>query len=445
LWNWKWISGSNASPLHRQSEIGSRQIARDLADFTLGYLGQTGQNTSRQLASSTLATNWSYLNNTGDRLVAGHFSNFTFTSTREDFVASVTETSDASAVYPAALTQTGTFNNLNQLTNLSGQTLTWDTVGNLTADGTRTYTWDAENRLVGIGYPAQPGKATAFTYDGLGRRVSITETPPGGGTPVTTRYLWCGDAICQARDGGNVPTRSYYDEGEFVPGAPGQPHFYGVDQLGSVRRAFASASSAPAFNYDPYGSLLTGPAPTTDFGFAGLFNHQPSGLNLTLYRAYDPVAGRWLSRDPIGEDSVGNLYPYASLNPVNLTDPLGLFPSLLPNTLPAEDFCLPGFEQAAGPRPGGGPRGPGGAAKGEPKSPKTFVPPTNSPRPPPSSADLPPGHTVRVGPPTKEYPNGYWRQYNERGQPVDPSTGKPPSNVTKPEFESRTHTPIPPI
>lgn len=46
-------------------------------------------------------------------------------------------------------------------------------------DGTRTYSWDAESRLVGIGYP---GKASAFTYDGLGRRTSIAETPPGGGT-----------------------------------------------------------------------------------------------------------------------------------------------------------------------------------------------------------------------------------------------------------------------
>jgi hypothetical protein len=45
--------------------------------------------------------------------VAGHFSNFTFTSTPEDFVASVTETSDATAVYPAALTQTSTYNSLN--------------------------------------------------------------------------------------------------------------------------------------------------------------------------------------------------------------------------------------------------------------------------------------------------------------------------------------------
>jgi YD repeat-containing protein len=45
--------------------------ASDLGAFTLGYLGQTGQITSRQLASSTLATTWSYLTNTDDRRLAG--------------------------------------------------------------------------------------------------------------------------------------------------------------------------------------------------------------------------------------------------------------------------------------------------------------------------------------------------------------------------------------
>jgi hypothetical protein len=80
------------------------------------------------------------------------------------------------------------------------------------------------------------GKATAFSYDGLGRRTTITSTPAGGGSAVMTSYLWCGSDICQARNAGNATIRSYYNEGEFVPGTPAQPYYYGIDQIGSVRR-----------------------------------------------------------------------------------------------------------------------------------------------------------------------------------------------------------------
>jgi hypothetical protein len=100
-----------------------------------------------------------------------------------------------------------------------------------------------------------PGKQTAFTYDGLGRRRTIASTPPGGGSATTTAYLWCGDDICQARDGTNTPIRSYYAEGEYVPGTPASL-YYGIDQIGSVRRVFASPMSAPAYGYDPYGVPL---------------------------------------------------------------------------------------------------------------------------------------------------------------------------------------------
>jgi len=169
------------------------------------------------------------------------------------------------------------------------------------------------------------GKATAFTYDGLGRRTAIASTPPGGGSAVTTSFLWCESDICQARNAGNLVIRSYYDEGEFVPGAPAQPYYYGVDQIGSVRRTFASTSSAPAYGYDPYGVPLQATAPLTDFVYGGMFYNADSGLYLTRYRAYDPVAGRWLSRDPMGEmtDASANLYPYVGGNPVRLTDPDG--------------------------------------------------------------------------------------------------------------------------
>jgi RHS repeat-associated protein len=306
----------------------------DLGAFALSYLGQTGQITLRQLASSTLSTAWSYLPNSGDRrlaginnvgLVSGQYSTYGFTTNAENFITAITEASDAATVYPTAVAQTATYNSLNQLTNLSGQALTFDTVGNLLSDGQRNYSWDAENRLIGITYPAQPGKQTAFIYDGLGRRTAIASTPPGGGTTTTTTYVWCGQRLCQARNASNAPIRGYYAEGEFLPGSPAQSYFYGPDQIGSVRRVFASASSAPAYSYDPYGVPLQTTAALTDFGFAGLFANDDSGLYLTKYRIYDPIAGRWLTRDPVGEsgDASANLYAYVGGNPVVGIDLLG--------------------------------------------------------------------------------------------------------------------------
>ena len=122
-------------------------------------------------------------------------------------------------------------------------------------------------------YPAQAGKQTDFAYDGHDRRTAISETPSGGGSAVTTQYVWCGSRICQARNASNAVTRGYYGEGEFVPGSPAATDYYGTDQLGSVRRVFASTSSALAYGYDPYGVALQATAPLTDFGYAGMFFH----------------------------------------------------------------------------------------------------------------------------------------------------------------------------
>ena len=61
-------------------------------------------------------------------------------------------------------------------------------------------------------------------------------------------------------------------------------------------------------------------------GYAGMLRDPDSGLSMTLYRAYNPLTGRWLSRDPVGEgaDPGGKLYAYVGGDAVNLTDPLGL-------------------------------------------------------------------------------------------------------------------------
>lgn len=331
------IAGSGSETFSYDAIGRLSNHANDLGTFALSYLGQTGQITSRQLAGSTLSTTWSYLPNSGDRRLAeisnvgpsaGQYSSYQYTTTPENQISSITETSDTATVYPAALTQTASYNSLNQLTNLSGQALSYDANGNLLSDGQRNYSWDAENRLIGISYPGQPSKATAFAYDGLGRRTAIASTPGGGGTSVATLYIWCGAFPCQARDAGNATARKYYTEGEVILGTSAQSYYYGTDQIGSVRRVFASTSSARAYSYDPYGNALQTTVPLTDFGYAGMFANADSGLYLTLFRTYDPVAGRWLSLDPISEtgDTADNLYAYASADPIANADPLGLFP-----------------------------------------------------------------------------------------------------------------------
>ena len=84
------------------------------------------------------------------------------------------------------------------------------------------------------------------------------------------------------------------------------------------------------YDYDPYGQREKIAGTTTftftcDFGFTGHHTHAGTGLVLTLYRAYDPALGVWLSADPLGESQnhYGNLYAYGPNNPLSGFDPLG--------------------------------------------------------------------------------------------------------------------------
>ncbi len=123
-----------------------------------------------------------------------------------------------------------------------------------------------------------------------------------------------------------------------------------------MRRAF-SASSAPAYDYDPYGAPLQSAPPVTDFAYSGTFQDPDSGLYLTRHRPYDPITGRFLTRDPLGETGAaqGNLYPYADGDPIDLADPTGLicWPAVFGNLLnwlggpSIAPFILPAVTEAA--------------------------------------------------------------------------------------------------
>ena len=165
----------------------------------------------------------------------------------------------------------------------------------------------------------------APTVAGLSCRVAIVSNT---GTTTETRYLWCGERLCQARDASDTVIRRYYPEGELRPTDSTTPRrYYGRDHLGSIRDVLAlpSGKNIGTADYTPYGkpTKTTGKA-KTDFRYAGMFYLPEAGLYLTHYRVYDPTLGRWLSRDPIGEKGGVNLYAYVGNDPVNFVDPWGL-------------------------------------------------------------------------------------------------------------------------
>jgi RHS repeat-associated protein len=83
-------------------------------------------------------------------------------------------------------------------------------------------------------------------------------------------------------------------------------------------------------NYTPYGEeRVDDPANDNDESFTGHIKDDATGLTYMQARYFDPVIGRFLSGDPVGF-SVGapqqfNRYSYALNDPINNTDPTGMF------------------------------------------------------------------------------------------------------------------------
>jgi RHS repeat-associated protein len=204
----------------------------------------------------------------------------------------------------------------------------YDLNGNETSDANHTYEWDAANRLTAINYPSS-GNRTEFTYDGYGRRVKIVEKSSSGSVTSTKQCVFVGAKMVEERNAGGTVTKQYFPEGmTILSGYSTTGSFYYTrDHLGSVRELLSSTGTVVSrLNYDPYGrTTLVSGTNLSDFQYAGYYEHATSGLNLTMFRAYDPNTARWLSRDPIGEKGGINLYGYVGNDPTNFIDPLGLF------------------------------------------------------------------------------------------------------------------------
>lgn len=194
------------------------------------------------------------------------------------------------------------------------------TVGGLVV---ASYGYDQADRLTEL---ATPALAAAYAYNGDGLRTAATFLAAGTLTPAATAFVY--DLTTSPAPILTDGVHNYlYGPGglavEQVDLATGAAVFFGHDQQGSTRELFAATGVVGSYAYSPYGVTLTHTGAATRLQYDGAY-HDPTGLYYLHARYYDPATGQFLTRDPL-EDVTGAPYSYADDDPVDNTDPSGLF------------------------------------------------------------------------------------------------------------------------
>lgn len=107
--------------------------------------------------------------------------------------------------------------------------------------------------------------------------------------------------------------------------------YCGCDQVGTLKLVTDQNGRAiKRIQYDSFGNIIseTEPEFRLPIGFAGGLQDYDTGLVILGHRAYDPVIGRFMSKDPLGDTGgEGDLYDYCIDDPVNMVDSDGLSPA----------------------------------------------------------------------------------------------------------------------
>jgi RHS repeat-associated protein len=209
-----------------------------------------------------------------------------------------------------------------------------------------------------------PSGATTYQYDNRGNRTGVT--PTGGqaqtltydqanrltryATSSTTTYAYNADGLRMRKTTGST-TQFVWDLAGSLPrllkdgttayvyGPGGLPveqvngstvYYLHHDQLGSTRLLTDSAGAAQAtYTYDSYGNLASSTGSVTNpLRFAGEYQDGESGLYFLRARYYDPLTAQFISRDRL-TGTTRQPYSYVSGNPLNGSDPSGLYTGAL--------------------------------------------------------------------------------------------------------------------
>ena len=238
-------------------------------------------------------------------------------------------------------------------------TLTYDADGNLT-NNNFAYAWDCENRLIGA---SNTNMVAGYTYDYMSRRSRkvvngtttnifvydgwnlISEICNTESESITNRYVWGLDLSGTIQGAGGIGGLLAVTRSTSSNTATYYPCY---DANGNISDYVDTSGTVVAHReYDAFGNTVVATGSMVNdfnFWFSTKYLDQETGLYYYGYRYYDPVTGRWLSQDPLGDKasslflgliqkngSIGNnginLYLFVLNNSLIYVDIYGLNPS----------------------------------------------------------------------------------------------------------------------
>ena len=228
-------------------------------------------------------------------------------------------------------------NNLNQYAAVDDFTPQFDDDGNQTLVKTDTGIWsvvyNGENRPI---YWSNGSTNIEMRFDRMGRRVEYIEAESGV-TNAHHRFVYDGYVCIQrlnAASNNTIDLVFVWDSSKPIATRPIVLQKYGQYDLFYTHDGNKNVSElvffqqlngiAVHYEYEPFGALIASARNFSStvydfrtynpFRFSSEYADDAIGLVYYNYRHYDPMIGRWLSRNPISESGGWNIYAFCSNN-----------------------------------------------------------------------------------------------------------------------------------